>query len=271
MYQPNPAQRWRLIYHILKGSFLLFFAAIFISSCTTPKNTYYFKTVPRDTIIQSVNPIVESKIRKTDLLAINISSLNPEEDRIYNAPVTGGGTVSTSVGTSNGYLVDAQGNIQLHKLGYIHAEGMTRAQLKNKIQKDIEPYLKDPVVTVRYLNHRVTVLGNVSRPSVVQMPEERLSLFEVLSTSGDLTLYGKSDNILVIRDTENGKQLKRINLEDHSIFNSDWFYLQPDDVVYVEPNDKKIKDEERAKKQQIISIGLSAISVAVILLDRIFR
>jgi polysaccharide export outer membrane protein len=191
----------------------------------------------------------------------------------YNA-AAGGGTSPTgagSSGSSGGYLVDAQGNIQLHKLGLIHAEGMTRAELKNKIQKDIEPYLKDPVVTVRYLNHRVSVLGEVSRPGVIQMPEERLSVLEVLSTSGDVTPFARRNNILVIRETANGKELKRLNLEDHSIFTSEWYYLQPDDVVYVEPNEKKLNEEKRNKTQQTVGLILSGVSLAVIILDRIIK
>ncbi|HMK27740.1 MAG TPA: polysaccharide biosynthesis/export family protein, partial [Chitinophagaceae bacterium] len=180
---------------------------------------------------------------------------------------------ATATGGSGGggYLVDAQGNIQLHKLGLIHAEGMTRAELKNKIQKDIEPYLKDPVVTVRYLNHRVSVLGEVGQPGVIQMPEERLSILEVLSSRGDVTSNAKRNNILIIRETAAGKQLKRINLEDHSIFNSEWYYLQPDDVVYVEPNDKKLNEEKRGKTQQTVGLILTGVSLAVIILDRIIK
>lgn len=241
------------------------------ASCTTPKNAYYFKTLPRDTSINTtINRLTESTIRKNDQLAITISSLNPEEDRVYNAAALSIAGTTTS-GGGNGYLVDANGNIQLHRLGSIHAEGMTRRELKNKIETDIKPYLKDPVVTVKYLNHRVTVIGEIAKPQVIPMPEERLSILEVLGTSGDVSLLGKRDNILIIRETEAGKQFKRINLEDHSIFTSEWYYLQPDDVVYVEPNDKKIKDEKRARTQQTVSLAISGLSLAIIILDRILR
>jgi len=147
---------------------------------------------------------------------------------------------------------------------------MTRRELKDKIQKDIQPYLKDPVVNVSYLNHRITVLGEVNKPQVLQMPEEQMSLLEVLVSSGDVTPSARRDNILIIRETGNGKQFKRINLEDHSIFTSEWYYLQPDDVVYVEPNDKKLNEEKRNKRLQTVSMALSAISLALIILNRIF-
>ena len=103
------------------------------------------------------------------------------------------------------------------------------------------------------------------------MPEEQLSLLEVLGSSGDLSQLAKRDNILIIREKGNIKQFKRINLEDHSIFTSEWYYLQPGDVVYVEPNDKRIKDEKRSRVQQNVSLAVSGISLAIIILDRILR
>lgn len=263
-------QRTGLFYTLL----LTIILAMVLPSCVTPKNSYYFKNLPRDTTLQAfTNKSVESRIRKNDLLSINFSSLNPQEDLVYNAPPSGG-ISSAGAGASaaaNGYQVDANGNIQLHKLGVLHVEGMTRRQLKEKIQTDIEPFLKDPVVMVRYLNHKITVLGEVAKPTIIQMPEEYLSLFDVLSSSGDLTQFAKRDNILVIRETSKGKELKRLNLEDHSIFNSAWYYLQPDDVVYVEPSDKKLNEEKRNQKMQTVGLALSGVSILVILLDRIFR
>jgi polysaccharide biosynthesis/export protein len=273
MNKLKPGNRYRLKSGLFYTALLFILSGITFSSCITPKNAYYFKSVPRDTTINSaVNRVAESQIRKNDMLAINLSSLNPAEDLIYNAAAAGSNaTTSTGNSSNGGFLVDAQGNIQMHKLGLIHAEGMTRAELKNKIQKEIEPYLKDPVVTVRFLNHRVSVLGEVSKPGVIQMPEERLSVLEVLSSSGDVTSFAKRNSILIIRETESGKQLKRINLEDHSIFTSEWYYLQPDDVVYVEPNEKKLNDEKRNKTQQTVGLILSGISLAVIVLDRIIK
>lgn len=247
------------------------FAALFFASCTTPKNAYYFKTLPRDTSINTtVNRLTESVIRKNDQLSINISSLNPEEDKVYNAavPVLGNAVAG---GTPTGYLVDMNGNIQLHRLGSIHAEGMTRRELKNKIETDIKPYLKDPVVTVRYLNRRVTVMGEVAKPQVVSMPEEQLSILEVLGASGDMTQQGRKNNILIIRETETGKQFKRINLEDHSVFTSEWYYLKPDDVVYIEPSDKKIKEEQRARTQQTVALAMSGLSLAIIILNSLLK
>ena len=213
----------------------------------------------------------ELKIQKNDLLSINISSLNKEEDAVYNSAAGASGLGLSGGNSTNGYVVNAEGNIQYHRLGIMQVAGMTRAELKNKIQKDLTPFLKDPVVTVNYLNHKITVLGEISKTQVISMPEEQISLLEVLGSSGDVTQNARRDNILVIRDMGNGKEFKRVNLEDHSIFTSKWYWLQPGDVVYIEPNDKRIKEEKKAKLQQTVSIALSALSVAVIILDRVTR
>jgi polysaccharide export outer membrane protein len=267
---------YRRLFYTKKCLFYLLFTglgSLFFMSCSTPKNSYYFKNLPRDTSINTtINRLTESLIRKNDQLSITISSLNPEEDKVYNAAALSliNGAAGAGSGTS-GYFVDANGNIQLHRLGSIHAEGITRRELKNKIESDIKPYLKDPVVSVRYLNHRVTVIGEVAKPQVISMPEEQLSVLEVLGASGDMTLMGKKDNILIIRETETGKQFKRINLEDHSVFTSEWYYLKPDDVVYVEPNDKIVKDEKRQRTQQTVALAMSGLSLAIIILNSLLK
>jgi polysaccharide biosynthesis/export protein len=248
-------------------------ASLFFAGCVTPKNSYYFKNLPRDTSINTtVNRLSESLIRKNDQLSINISSLNPQEDQVYNAAaISGSSTSLPGAAGSGGYLVDMNGNIQLHRLGTVKAEGLTRRELKNKIETDIKPYLKDPVVTVKYMNHRVTVIGEIAKPQVIPMPEEQLSVLEVLGAGGDITPLGKRDNILIIRETETGKQFKRLNMEDKAVFTSEWYYLKPDDVVYIEPNDVKIKEAKRVQKQQNISLILSGASVVLIILSRLIK
>jgi polysaccharide export outer membrane protein len=259
---------WRFLVVIL-------LAAGCFTSCkvTQLPNSSYFKNLKKDTVFRSsVNKYTESKIRKNDQLAITIASSSMEEDRIFNAPSGSGASANSgSVSLSGGYVVDAGGFIQLHKLGSIKAEGMTRRELKEKVQRELLPFLKDPVVTVKYLNHKVTLLGEVARPTIVSMPEEQLSILEVLASGGDVSELAGRDNILIIRETENGKETKHINLEDQSIFTSPWYYLQPDDVVYISPNDYKLTEAKRLRKQQNISLALTATSLAVIIVNSILR
>jgi len=157
----------------------------------------------------------------------------------------------------------------MYKLGTIHVEGLTRNELKNKLQTDLSPYLKDAVITIRFLSNHVTILGEVVRPQVLTMVNEQLPLLDAIGQSGDLTITGRRDNILVIRETDAGKQFKRINLNDNSIFYSSFYYLKPDDVVYVEPTKAKITST--SQRQQIIGYALSGITILITIFSLLRR
>ncbi|NTS43761.1 polysaccharide export protein [Flavisolibacter sp. BT320] len=198
------------------------------------------------------------KIKPGDQLVITIASASPELSTLFNtAP---GGEAGTG-----GYLVDKEGNITLYKLGDVKVAGLTRTELKTKLLKDLSPYLKDPVVTVRFANHRVTVLGEVGNPGVINLTGEGITLLEAIGQSGDLTENGKRDRILVIRQAEEGKEFRHLNLLDHSVFTSPYFYLRNEDVVYVEPEEKK----ETPKTQQTISYIITGISILSLIISRI--
>jgi polysaccharide export outer membrane protein len=129
--------------------------------------------------------------------------------------------------------------------------------------------LVNPIVDIRYLNYEVTVLGEVARPTVITVPNEKISLLKAIGLAGDLTIYGIRTNVLLIRE-ENGKKITRhIDLTSSNFFNSPYYYLQPNDVVYVEPNKTKIATASRS--QQFLPIIFSALSVVAIVLDRILR
>ena len=226
------------------------FLALVLSSCNSSKKTVYFQDLPKDTTLRNlVNKNFEPKIRKGDLLSITVASLSPENTAIYNAPpnVTGGLT---------GYSVDENGNIAFIKLGSLHAEGMTRKELKALLEKQLAPYLKEPVVAVGFLNRHVTMMGAVS-PQVLPMTTDNMTILDALASSGDIGVKGRTDNILIIREKDDGKEFKRINLTDNSIFFSSYFYLQPNDIVYVEP--LKVKEEKVTRIISYVSTGLSLV------------
>ncbi len=269
-------QRFTNHFFNLHFTIVICICVVLFTSCKTTQigNGSYFKNLQKDTSFRNTGTAhTESKITKKDQLAIIIASSSREEDVIYNAPSGGGATGMLTGGSSagGGYWVDANGNIQLHKIGIIHAEGMTRRELKDKIQKDLLPYLKDPIVSVQYMNRKVTVMGEIKAPKIIPMPEEELTILDALAAGGDVTEFARRDNILLIRETESGKQAQHINLEDKSIFTSPWYYLQPGDVLYVSPNDEREKQAKRAMRQQNFSVIISAVSLAVIILDRVIR
>jgi polysaccharide export outer membrane protein len=241
------------------------------SSCKVETATAYFHTLNRDTTTKKfVDSSIESKIVINDVLSINISSLNRNEDLFYNSIATESITSGASTSTKQGYNVDLQGNVQIHNIGKVHAAGLTRKQLKDSLELELAPFLKDPIVTIGFLNRRITVLGEVIRPQVLELDQEQIPLLDVLALSGDVTQDALKNDILIIRTTPNGKVFKHLNLEDGSLFgkNSNWYYIQSGDIVYVEPNIKKQYDRDRAtKNQQTSTIILAAASFVLIVLN----
>lgn len=227
-------------------------------ACTSSKNIY-FKDLKEDTTLNNlVTRPPEVGILPGDLLSINITSLSPENTQIYNA-------APNSQDGKKGYLVDPEGNINFIKLGKLNVAGLTKSQLSEKLQKDLEPYLAQNVVTVDIQNRHVTMMGAVS-PKVLPLTDN-MTLLDAIASSGDIGEKGKIDNILVIRERDAGKEktFKRLNLSDQSIFYSPYFYLKPNDIVYVEPA------KEKAKAFSIISIVVSTTSFILLIIDRIFR
>lgn len=257
-----------------------FFSLIFILSatmmvfpaCTTTK-VAYFKNV-QDTSFVSHNNKIETPIKPNDILSVTVSSLNAEASVPFNTlnnNVSRATTVTGSNTESGGYLVNADGKIDLPILGSIQASGLTKDELKESITNMIlsRKLLIDPIVDIRFLNFEVTVIGEVARPTVITVPSEKISLIKAIGLAGDLTIYGKRDNVLLIRE-ENGKKITRhINLNDADFFNSPYYYLKPNDVIYVEPN--KIKAASAVRSPQFFSIILGVLSLSVIVADRLLR
>jgi len=236
----------------------------------TRKATYFNDLTNSESIDQDV----ESLIQKSDMISINVSSLNPEATAIFNAPNESVIASSSGTGTSSlttGYLVDHEGNITFPVLGYVKAEGLTAKQLSDYLVKTLadKKLLVDPIVSVRMLNFKVTVLGEVNRPQVVPVPNGKISMLEAIGVAGDLTLFAKRDNVLLIR-TENGKKItRRINLEEPGFITSPYYYLKTNDVVYVESNKSKINSTSSFR--QNLPIYFSALSVLVVVIDRLTR
>ncbi|HEY5408708.1 MAG TPA: polysaccharide biosynthesis/export family protein [Ginsengibacter sp.] len=230
---------------------------IILHSCSTSKKTTYFQDIPNDTTLNNlVSKDFEPKIQKGDLLGITVASLSPENTLIYNAPQNAQGPVP-------GFLVDGAGNIQFIKLGTIHVAGMTRRELKDTLEKGLTPYLAQTVVSVGFLNRHVTMMGGVS-PQIIPMVNDNMTILDALAASGDIGLKGKTDNVLVIREKGNSREFKRLNLTKDSVFYSPYFYLQPNDIVYVEPIKPKVD-----RTSQIVSYIVTGISLFFLILSRL--
>lgn len=262
---------------IFKLFVIVLFAAIFFTSCSVSKPSYIFKDITRDTVIKNFHEEnTELKIQKNDVLNLSISSLNPLEDVLFN-PSTGSSSSSSVAGkpdnsAGGGYLVNLDGNIYLHKLGTILVAGLTRKELKSKLEASLLPFLKDPIATVSFANHFVTVMGSVAVSQIVSMPAEKISLIDAIAQSGNVNVDGTLKNVLVIRESGGSKVFTHLNLENQSVFTSPLYYLQPKDIVVVNPNEDKLyKEQKRSRNLQLFSVALSAVSVLIIILDRIIK
>jgi polysaccharide biosynthesis/export protein len=243
--------------------FLLLALPFYLFSCRTQQKIPYYLENVTDSTGKGEVKVAELRIQKNDLLSIYINSIatDPTIDLMYNQPMI-------TMGGQSGFLVDTKGNIEHFRLGTIHAEGLTKDELAKEIKKRLtEPVelLKNPTVTIRYLNFRVTVLGEVSNVGVVTIPGERLTILEALALSGGITDYGKKDSVKVTREIDGKRETGTISLTDKNIFESPYYNLLQNDVVIVSPTKEKRKDAEQAKITQKISFGLTLVTVAATL------
>ena len=240
-----------------------------IQSCKVTGKSGYFKTlVAKDTTIQNfVKNDFESVVVAGDELAIAVSSLSKEEDAIFNS----GGVLSKEA-NSGGYKVQQDGTILVHRLGRIMAAGQTRKELAKKIQNGLLAYTKEPIVQVEYLNHKLTIIGEVRSPQVLKLPQDQISIIDALVLSGDINENGIRNNITIIREEGGDKKVKHINLEDHSIFTSPWYYVKPNDIILVSANYKKLESEARkVKLQNTITLVTTSISLLLVILSRFIK
>lgn len=259
---------------------LLAICGCLFASCVNTKKAAYFNNLS-DTTLAAIKVDFEPVIQKNDMLQINVSALNPAEAAMYNLPNTysagavpgaGGMTQPVMAGGANpaaGFLVNQEGYIQYPVLGRIKAAGLTKKALTDTIQNQLvnRKLLVDPIVSIRFLNYRVTVLGEVTHPAVVNVSSEKISVLEALGMAGDITIYGKKDNVLLIREENGVRTTRRLNLNDAASLNSPYFYLKPNDIVYVEPSKSKVATTSKANT--VVPIVLSALSLVVILVDRL--
>ena len=240
------------------------------SSCASQKMTSYLQGVDQ-TIVQDIEQSYEIRIQPDDLIAILVNSRSPELAQMFNLPVIAYQTEARLIGQNRalGYLVNNEGNIEFPQLGTIHVEGMTRSDLTEHI-KDLlisEGHLKDPVVTIQILNFQVSVIGEVASPGSFLIENDKITIFDALSRAGDLTIYGQRENVKVIREEKGKRTIALVDLRDINIISSPYYYLQQDDVVYVEPNKVRAGQREINSNRTIgtyaslLSVILSAISL----------
>ena len=254
-------------------AYLVVCMAVFFTACTSTKKIIYLQyVVPLKQ--QEIEQKYEVIIHGDDLLAIMVNSRDPELALPFNMPMVSYQLGSNTGGQKRvlGYLVDTNGNIDFPILGEIHVEGLTRMQLteliKNKlIEGDL---IKDPIVTVQFLNFKISVMGEVGRPGSFTISGDRITLLEALSMAGDLTIYGRRDRVGVIRENNGKRTILFHDLRSADIFNSPCYYLQQNDIVYVEPNKAK-SGQSSINQNNSIGVWVSVISLLTTIAVLIFK
>ncbi|WP_179019436.1 polysaccharide biosynthesis/export family protein [Winogradskyella forsetii] len=245
-------------------------AIITASSCASRKKIVYFQDEALEDGQLTTEPL-QLTYKPDDILTINVSALDPETVRPFNLPTVSNNTndliTATSSTQQQTYLVDYNGNIEFPVLGTIKVEGLTRTDLTALLLERIKVMVNDPIINVRLANFTITVIGEVANPGTFTIQDESITLLEALGYANDLTIFGKRKNVLLIREVDGKKKFANIDLTSINTVNSPFYYLQQNDVIYVEPNKAKIRSSTFNQNNGVLisAIGTLATIIAVFL------
>lgn len=248
------------------------FSLLLLMSCkTTTNNITYFQYLDNQVTTigeQTVN--YTPRIAPDDQLSITVSGTDPNAVAAFNMPLASylapGEAYVTSTPVLHTYLVNSHGEIDFPVLGKLQVANMTRSELTDIMTEKISAYVKSPIVTIQIRNFKVSVLGEVNKPGMVNIPNERLSILDALGMAGDLTIYGNRTNVLLIRDNNGQKEYHRFDLTSSETLTSPYYYLQQNDVLYVEPNKARKGNAKYSQSGQFnISLASTIISALSIL------
>ena len=255
---------------------LIVFVAIIggTTSCVSPKTIVYFQGDSSRYSSQEITQKYTPTLQPNDILSIVVGSLNAEANEVFNTPnlfTTASTNYSSSGGGARvqplGYLVDSDGSIEIPLVGKVKIGGLRTTDAADTIRIRLSSYLKEPSVIVRNLNFKVSVLGEVKIPAVYVIPDEKISLPEVLSLAGDLTIYGNRSNVMIIREENGKREYARLDLTSRELFNSPYYYLHKNDVIYVEPVKARMLDtDSRIRTVPLIATIVGGISTLGILI-----
>lgn len=257
------------LYHLY---FLMLVSLMIVSSCSSYQKIPYFQDLKQTDIeSQNISNYTPPVVTPGDILAINVSSRNPESSAVfnYNLNTVSGSASVTSENPVIGYLVDDNGDIFLPYIGAVNVAGKNITEVRDGIGKKLTSLYKDPVVNIRIVNFKVSIMGDVQRPDVYTLQNERTTITQALSLAGDLNITAKRTNVLLIRN-ENGKRVfVRMNLTSKKLFESPYYYLKNNDEIYVEPDRTKYATVDRGYRTA--TLLLSGLSIIAIVLSNLYR
>lgn len=249
-----------------------FILIAFSTSCVDTQKLKYFSNLS-DSQVVHLPALQRSQaiIMPDDILDIKIAGANETTASLFNTyssnpSLAGAGSANSNTSSNTGYMVDMNGEIEFPVIGKIKAAGITKEQFKDLLKERISKYLKDPLVSVKFLNFRFTVLGEVKNPNSFVVPNERVTILEALGLAGDMTAYSRRGGVRILRDSSGIREVGTIDFMDKSVFMSKYYYLQRNDVIYIEAEKYKTRFEDFARISSILAtiISLVAITLTVI-------
>jgi polysaccharide biosynthesis/export protein len=252
------------------GILTLVFFSTLLFSCRPQRAVYNYLEEIKDTSFRQNVYIAEPLIQKNDLISIRVysASLDPSVDQIYSL----GGQQNQTAQTAqfSGYLVDVNGNIDVPRIGSLHVEGLKKSELEVLIKSKLQNELTQPSVVVRFLNFRITVLGEVGNPGILNIPTERLTILEAVGMAGGISQFGEIKEVKILRENNGVRRLGTLDLTSKNIFQSPYYQLQQNDVVLVDQTRYKLRRTEQTRISQQIGFALSIIT-SIALLYNIFK
>jgi polysaccharide export outer membrane protein len=260
------------LFRNLRGStFSLFVLLALFSSCSK-RNLVYFSDMAASDPAVPIKNFQSPRIQPDDILAITVSSLSAESNVLFNnvlLPANGNvGTLAEKI--NEGYLVDKNGSINFPVIGRITLGGLTKEEAQDKMTDLIKTQVKNPIVNVRFRNFKVTVIGEVMKPASFVVETEKINVLEALGLAGDMTVYGRRENVLIIREKDGIRTTTRLNLNSKGVLSSPYYYLQQNDIVYVEP-ENKVKTADTAPGNRFIAIWSALITTAGFVLISVYN
>jgi polysaccharide export outer membrane protein len=257
--------------------FIAFAMVLLMDSCTSAKQIPYFQNIDSISLAGSKG-LFDAKIMPKDQLNITVHTSDPAAASPFNLSVQRtlgtGGSFTTGGGSLQTYLVENDGTINFPVVGKLHVVGLTKSECEQLIQEKVKPYMsktENPVVTVKMASYRVTMLGALGS-RVIPVTTEKMSVLEAIASAGDLSIYGKRTNVLLIREDATGqKSVHRFNLTDANIFNDPYYYLQQNDIIYVEPNSVMAKNSAIGSSTTIWFSFIGIVTSVASLLVNILR
>ena len=253
--------------HLLKKTgVLVFLAAILLSSCVPMKKIRYLQDAGNDqepkTEFSNKTDTVEYRVHKGDNLYINVNTLE-DKNNYFNDINIGGNFYYESSIYLNSYSVNDSGYVEFPLIGKVLVDNLTIEEIQNQLQQKVDEYIKNTVVIVKLANFRISMLGEFNHPGKYVVYQDKINVFEAIAMAGDMTDFARRNQVMLIRQSENGVKTKRLNLNDYSLLESEYYYLMPNDIIYVEP----LRGKQFAFSEFPYLLILTTITTTVLLLD----